>query len=119
MPVLRENGEVREMTLQEQNEALAQWAGIECRCENGRFGWSHCPRHSNGGKPPDYDRDEVAVGLLDVLVDKGYMPTLDWTGKVCGWRCDFWLKLGVRVTMTAPTIAAAIKVAVLQLIEKE
>jgi hypothetical protein len=115
------------MTKREENEVLAQWAGLECRCKVQHatlatlHPWSECPRHSNGGNPPNYDRDEVAVSLLPILTAKTdyvYILKISPAGETycgpyheepkCMMRNDF-----------SPTIAAAIKVACLALVEKE
>jgi hypothetical protein len=122
------------MTPQEENEALAQWAGIECRCIHATCRatneptcyWGDCPRHSNNGNPPDYDRDEVVVKLMNVLITKGYNPTLEYVRMEpvdvipSYWWCSIWKSnKGIAEGGQQPTIAAAIKATVLQLIKKE
>jgi hypothetical protein len=115
------------MTKKEENEVLAQWAGIECRCEQDQHPflsselsryWGNCPRHSSNGYPPDYDRDEVAITLMSILSRKTHMLyTLDIypDGVATCYPTDTFRVLH----NWQPTIAAAIKAAVLQLIEKE
>jgi hypothetical protein len=116
------------MINREENERIAQWAGLECRCEKYSIPttrtsfeiatyYGNCPRHSNNGNPPDYDRDEVAILLLPILTAKTdyvYILKISPAGETycgpyheepkCMMRDDF-----------SPTIAAAIKSAVLQL----
>jgi hypothetical protein len=117
------------MTPREENELIAEWAGLdECRCgkeypsdcknEHPVRYWGNCPRHSNNGLPPDYDRDEVAVLLLPVLAQKtgDIYVTLSYPN---GTTACYPLRVDVLFDSGEPTIAAAIKAAVLQLIEKE
>jgi hypothetical protein len=109
------------MTIREENEKLAIWAEIECRCKDPESyiwsshpNWHDCPRHSNNGLPPDYDRDEVATTLLSKLTN--YLIDRDIRGHQVGIYGDDNL---VVQSEYLPTLAAAIKSAVLQLIEKE
>lgn len=117
-----------------QREQLAKFAGLECRCENIQPGitsqqdehgtyWGSCPMHSNGGQPPDYDRDEVAVGLLPVLVSKDYPGALivnelsprfpnTYSYEICRHRKE-------NIFGAGRAIASAICAAVLALIEEE
>jgi hypothetical protein len=105
------------MTPREENEVLAQWAGVECRCtKHARY--TQCPRHSNNGIPPDYDRDEVAISLVPLLVNKTGLPYEVIVFATGGCQCQP-ATLFREVSTLYPTIAAAIKAAVLQLIEKE
>jgi hypothetical protein len=100
------------MTPQEQNELLAQWAGLECRCETL---FCTCDAH------PDYDRDEVAVTLLSKLNELGYRFELNNRGKENDYTLEVWIKPqdGFLAVVEKPTIAAAIKAAVLQLVQQE
>jgi hypothetical protein len=112
------------MTKKEENESIASWAGLECRCEPILVKnvlthylhnyWGYCPRHCNGGLPPDYDRDEVAKSLLPIIVRKEYTPCLrlDLSNQ---WRLELYFNDIFIVGYSKPTIAAAIKAVVLQL----
>lgn len=106
----------------EQREALAAFAGLGCRCEfrQGDFTyWGSCPMHSNGGQPPDYDRDEVAMVLLDVLAEKSYRYCLVYEGdqnRMAIWRDE---PLDRTIDFATDSIAASICEAVLALIEEE
>ena len=118
-------------TENDDNERIAEWAGIECQCgyyrgtaesHNTRY-WGNCPRHSNGGLPPDYDRDEVAVPLVPMLWDKGYNVLIDSFKTIYGdTRVACFVKNNgdgrCKSTATEPTIASSIKSAVLKMIEK-
>jgi hypothetical protein len=63
--------------MNQEHKKIAHWAGLECRCEPEKkdksikhLYWVNCPRHSNGGNPPDYDQNEVAISLLPLLSQK-------------------------------------------------
>jgi hypothetical protein len=113
------------MTPREENEVLAQWAGIECQCgREPSYGstlyWRDCPRHSNNDNPPDYGRDGGAITLLSKLNELGYRFELNNRGKENDYTLEVWIKPqdGFLAVVEKPTIAAAIKAAVLQLIEQ-
>lgn len=112
------------------HERIAEWAGVECRCDyatNNPFipcptcdtkrHWGNCPRHSNGSNPPDYSRDEVAVGLIPILLNRGYVSHLNATLSGDFNTYDYFIR-GFAESICQPTIAAAIVAAVSELIER-
>ena len=64
----------------------------------------------------DYSTDAEAVGLLNVLVEKGYEPVLSWHRELGEWQC---YTVNLEFGEWGKTIHEAIVDACLRVIEKE
>jgi hypothetical protein len=75
------------------------------------------------GEYPPYTTDAEAVGILPVLVNKKYVPVLEWSEDFNGWRCAVYLSgyMGRCIVdiESMPTIHEAVIAAVSEVIERE
>lgn len=89
------------------NEKIARWAG-----------WVTDPLLGASANCPNYPSDHAACfDLLDVLVSKGYYPSLKITKPSLEWGVD--LNGNREFVVRKPTKEQAIISAVLQVVEKE
>jgi hypothetical protein len=106
------------------HEKIVQWIGLECKCSQyervGSNRWEYCPRHSNGGNPPDYDSCSVAIELLRVIRQKYHEEGDEISISILSDGDQSWLcvmETGLRIIKgNGSTVPAAIKAAVLELI---
>jgi hypothetical protein len=116
------------MTPQETNKAIAEWLGWRsCRGSKnkpwkwkkpyGEAAWEYV-------NLPDFYHTNAAFDLLDVLVERGCSPTLDWDCSL--WVFEIWKfmegKFSAYETMISgkdTSKSAAICLAIIKLIEQE